>query len=247
MLGKDRYKTTSGFFVNPLLSQLWEEKNYCERRNELSSWRPVALPNHHKHLCLFKLWYDAHALLSSVLYILSGKKVTAVYPMSRHRWDQNTTQVANRLNRARATYVWLLHISSMLWVLVRPQEPSRSPSVEERLYCERPIQCLASSKILTFHPLTARRVCTPPPAFEAGEDTLAGSRGGGGSIFWKTPDTALYSTYVSTLCLQPILGYSTPLIRDQCNCFWEQQLFVQHFIIYVGVYLKKIFLAICSV
>jgi hypothetical protein len=26
-----------------------------------------------------------------------------------------------------------------------------------------------------------------------------GGEGGGGSIFWKTPDTALYSTYVSTL------------------------------------------------
>jgi len=110
MLSKDRCKTTSGFFVIPLLSQLWEEKNYCERRNELSSWRPVALPNRHIHLYLFKLGYDVHALLSSVMYILSGKKITAVYPMSRRRWDQNTTQVANRLDRARVTYVWLLHV-----------------------------------------------------------------------------------------------------------------------------------------
>jgi hypothetical protein len=31
----------------------------------------------------------------------------------------------------------------------------------ERLYCKRPIQCLASSKILTPHPLTAGRVCFP--------------------------------------------------------------------------------------
>jgi hypothetical protein len=31
----------------------------------------------------------------------------------------------------------------------------------EGLYCKRPIQCLASFKILTPHPLTARRVCTP--------------------------------------------------------------------------------------
>ncbi len=114
MLSKDRYKTTSGFFVIPLLSQLWEEKNYCERRNELSSWRPVALPNPHIHLCLFKLGCDVLALLSSVMYILSGKNITAVYPMSRRRWDQNTTQVDNRLNRARATYVRLLHISSMI-------------------------------------------------------------------------------------------------------------------------------------
>jgi hypothetical protein len=31
----------------------------------------------------------------------------------------------------------------------------------ERLYCKRPIQCLASPKILTPHPPTGRRVCTP--------------------------------------------------------------------------------------
>ncbi len=40
---------------------------------------------------------------------------------------------------------------------------------------------------------------SPPPAFGGGEGTLAGWRGGGGSIVWKTPDTALYSEYVSTL------------------------------------------------
>jgi hypothetical protein len=39
----------------------------------------------------------------------------------------------------------------------------------------------------------------PPLPLVRGEDTLARGRGGGGSIFWKTPDTALYSTYVSTL------------------------------------------------
>jgi hypothetical protein len=52
----------------------------------------------------------------------------------------------------------------------------------ERLYCKRPIQCLASSKILkilTTHPLTARQECTPPPLVR-GEDTLAGWRGGRG-------------------------------------------------------------------
>jgi hypothetical protein len=45
------------------------------------------------------------------------------------------------------------------------------------------------------HPLAARGVRC------GGEDTLAGCRGGGGSLFWKTPDTALYSTYASTMCL----------------------------------------------
>jgi hypothetical protein len=33
----------------------------------------------------------------------------------------------------------------------------------EGLYCKRPIQCLASSEILTPYPLIARRVCAPPP------------------------------------------------------------------------------------
>ncbi len=112
MLSKDRCKTTSGIFVIPLFSQLWEEKNYCERRNELSSWSPVALPNHHIRLCLFKLGYDVHALLSSVTYILSGENITAVYSTTRRRWDQNTTQVANRLDRAGATcsYMFMLHV-----------------------------------------------------------------------------------------------------------------------------------------
>jgi hypothetical protein len=44
-----------------------------------------------------------------------------------------------------------------------------------------------------------RPASVPPPPLVRGEDTLAGWKGGGGSIFWKTPDTALYSTYVSTL------------------------------------------------
>jgi hypothetical protein len=41
-------------------------------------------------------------------------------------------------------------------------------STVERLYCKRPIQCLASSKILTPHTLTARRVCTTLPLVRAG-------------------------------------------------------------------------------
>jgi hypothetical protein len=44
-------------------------------------------------------------------------------------------------------------------------------------------------------------VYPPPhsPPLVRGEDTLAAWRGGGGSVVRKTPDTALYSIYVSTL------------------------------------------------
>ncbi len=82
-LPKIDVRPLQAFFVIPLLSHLWEEKNYCERRNELSSWRPVALPNRHIHLYLFKLGYDVHALLSSVMYILSGENST-VLPCSQY-------------------------------------------------------------------------------------------------------------------------------------------------------------------
>jgi hypothetical protein len=50
-------------------------------------------------------------------------------------------------------------------------------------------------------PLTAS---VYPPPLVRGEDLLARGRVGGGvKIFWKTPDTALYSTSVNTLCWIP--------------------------------------------
>jgi hypothetical protein len=48
-----------------------------------------------------------------------------------------------------------------------------------------------------------------------GEDTLARRRGGGGSIFWKTSDTALYFTYVNTLCA------SDQLARNKLGERWH--------------------------
>jgi hypothetical protein len=55
-----------------------------------------------------------------------------------------------------------------------------------------------------------RNIEPPPPHRPArplvrGEDTLAGWRGGGGSIVRKMPDTALYSIYVSTLWYKSIM------------------------------------------
>ncbi len=53
--------------------------------------------------------------------------------------------------------------------------------------------CLASSKILTPHPLTPWRVCTPRLCCGGRTHTRRVNRRWG-SIFWKTPDTALYCT-----------------------------------------------------
>jgi hypothetical protein len=51
----------------------------------------------------------------------------------------------------------------------------------ERLYCKRPILCLASSKILTSHP-PHRPASVRPPPLVRGEDTLARWRRGGGGV-----------------------------------------------------------------
>jgi hypothetical protein len=59
---------------------------------------------------------------------------------------------------------------------------------------------LVSSEILTTTPSQPGEcVPPPPPPLVRGEDTLAGWRGGRGSIVRKTPDSALYSIYLSTL------------------------------------------------
>ncbi len=87
----------------------------------------------------------------------------------------------------------------------------------ERLYCKRPILCLSSSKILTPRPdpLTARRVCTHPPFGAGGGHPRWVEKGVGRSIFWKTRDTALYSTYVNTLCCR--IFWRTTLWRTSCT------------------------------
>jgi hypothetical protein len=58
------------------------------------------------------------------------------------------------------------------------------------------------SGVLTRHPPHRPASVYPPPRVRGKDTLVVGGRGGGGgwSIFWKTPDTALYSTYVITLC-----------------------------------------------
>ncbi len=93
----------------------------------------------------------------------------------------------------------------------------------ERLDCKRPILWLASSKILTPHPPHRPASVHPPPLVREGSTHSLGGEGDGGSIFWKTPGTALYSTYVSTLWLVPTV---TSFPRFTFNVQWHwQQLF----------------------
>jgi len=85
----------------------------------------------------------------------------------------------------------LAECKKLLYVLTHIQR------IVEGLYCKRPIQCLASSEILTPH----RPASVDPLAFGAGGGhTRWVERGWGvnSSIVRKTPDTALYSIYVST-------------------------------------------------
>jgi hypothetical protein len=48
--------------------------------------------------------------------------------------------------------------------------------------------------------MASSKILTPPLWCKGRTHSLGvGGEGGGGSIFWKRPDTALYSTYVSAL------------------------------------------------
>jgi hypothetical protein len=63
--------------------------------------------------------------------------------------------------------------------LYPPFRPSSMFASVERLYCKRPILCLASSKILTPHP--------PRRPLVRGDDTVAGWRGRWGVNFLEDP------------------------------------------------------------
>ncbi len=63
--------------------------------------------------------------------------------------------------------------------------------------------------------LVFQNINPPPPSLGEGEDTLAGRRGGGGSIFWKTRDIGLpyYSNNLSTVASQEIKDPTTLFSR----------------------------------
>jgi len=54
--------------------------------------------------------------------------------------------------------------------------------------------------------------CVPPAFVAGGEHIRRVERGVGGSIFWKTQDTALYSTYIESSLRTP---NSLPVIRNR--------------------------------
>ncbi len=72
----------------------------------------------------------------------------------------------------------------------------RAPAVE-RLYCKRPILCLASSRILTPHPFTDRRVSIPRLWCGGRTHSLAGWRGG---QYFGRRQTQLCNLHMKVLC-----------------------------------------------
>ncbi len=105
----------------------------------------------------------------------------------------------------------------------------------EGLYCKRPIQCLASSKILTPHPLTARRVCTLPPLVRGRTHSLGG-KGLGGQYFGRRR-TLLCTLYIRKYFVEhrfvPSLSHihSNAPIPTSSSSSFHQLMHWQHFVL----------------
>jgi hypothetical protein len=128
------------------------------------------------------------------------------WPSSRLRARSSPTLWRRRSSRSR-------HSSR--------SSPSLTGQTVEGLYCKRPIQCLASSKILTPH----RPVCVyppppPPPPLVRGRTLSLGGEGGGGQYFRRRRiQLCRYSTYVSTLWVRhSLVNQSTSFVRMELNC-----------------------------
>jgi hypothetical protein len=115
-------------------------------------------------------------------------------------------------------------------------------STVEGLNCERPIQCLASSKILTPQTLTARRVGTPR-LWSGGRTHSLGGEGVGGN-----------STYLSTLCFlqrewsmvlnswSPMLGGLNPLLPKEIwsrHWYWRSPRIIDKLVLTIFWYFDK--------
>ncbi len=71
--------------------------------------------------------------------------------------------ISSNAHNSRTVYGSCLKDRAHFNSLIASYAPCLIMQSVKGLYRKRPIQCLASSEILTPHPLTARRVCTPPP------------------------------------------------------------------------------------
>ncbi len=111
-----------------------------------------------------------------------------------------------------------------------------SPTVE-RLYCKQEANPMSGVfQNIEPPPPPPPGECMNPPHQRRGRTHSLGGEGGGGSIFWKTPDTALYSTSASTLWVPRITekevrkteilfvgvgsSFSLPLLVLQVDRYW---------------------------
>ncbi len=113
----------------------------------------------------------------SIVDIINEEETQFLKTLSRGRklLDRTISKLLTASQLLPGDIAWRLYDTYGFPVDLTQVNISWQGSSVEGLYCKRPIQCLASSELLTPYPLTARRVCTP-----GGEDILAGWRGVGG-------------------------------------------------------------------
>ncbi len=148
-------------------------------------------------LVIFSLWLRGFKSLSFALEVLRGRLTRFLgLRMVSALCRLDSATLYRRLYSQPSWQFWFFFANKswLLFLLISFLKPWRDYSVRGKSNVWR----LAKYWLPT--PPTARRVC-PPSAFGAGGGhTRWMERGVGGSIFWKTPGTALYSTYVSTFC-----------------------------------------------
>ncbi len=130
------------------------------------------------------LLFMFHGTEFRVVFLLCGmvrNGIPRVFCSAKQsEFRRNKPFVQSIPSSAEKLKICLAEIANPSWVYqTRRGREERTDRCVEGLYCKRPIQCPASSELLTPHPLTARRMSTPR-LWCRGEDTLAGWRWGGG-------------------------------------------------------------------